>query len=98
MWRVYCGPEGKRRLILERIWHGLPVWVIMFIATLSVKLKINSYVQIHRMAIEYWDLIAKGLDLRTISERQLRDRSKKISHQPGRPATFIFQMFPELEQ
>jgi len=75
-----------------------PEWLIMFIAVLSVKLKIKTYVQIHKMAIEYWDLIAHDLDLTPISERQLRDRLKKICHHPRKPATFIFQMFPELEQ
>ena len=69
----------------------------MFIAVLSVKMKIKTYVQIHKMATEYWDLIAKDLNLKPISERQLRDRLKKICHLPGKPATFIFQMFPELE-
>jgi len=70
----------------------------MFIAVLSVKMKIKTYVQIHKMAIEYWDLIAKDLNLKPISERQLRDRLKKICHHPGKPATFIFQMFPQLER
>jgi hypothetical protein len=51
-----------------------PEWLIMFIAILSVKLKVKTYVQIHRMAMEYWDQIAAGLDLKPISERQLRDR------------------------
>ena len=75
-----------------------PEWLIMFIAVLSVKMQIKSYVQIHRMAFEYWDLISKDLQLPPISERQLRDRLKKICHHPGKPATFIFQMFPELER
>ena len=75
-----------------------PEWLIMFIAVLSVKMKIKTYVQIHKMAMEYWELIARDLDLKPISERQLRDRLKKIRHQPGNPATFIFQLFPELEQ
>ena len=74
-----------------------PEWLIMFIAVLSVKLKIKSYVQIHRMAMEYWDPIAADLDLKPISERQLRDRLKKICHHPRKPAKFIFQLFPELE-
>ncbi len=74
-----------------------PEWLIMFIAVLSVKLKVKSYVQIHRMAEQYWDPIAKDLDLEPISERQLRDRLKKICHHPRRPAKFIFQLFPELE-
>jgi len=75
-----------------------PEWIIMFIAVLSVKMKVKSYVQIHKMAMQYWDIIAKGLSLKPISERQLRDRLKKICHHPGKPATFIFQLFPELEQ
>ena len=75
-----------------------PEWLIMFIAILSVKLKIKTYVQIHKMAVKYWDVIAEGLDLTAISERQLRDRLKKILHFPGKPAAFIFQLFPELDQ
>ena len=75
-----------------------PEWLIMFIAILSVKMKIKSYVQIHKMAGKYWDVIAEGLNLTPISERQLRERLKKILHFPGKPAAFIFQLFPELEQ
>ena len=75
-----------------------PEWIIMFIAVMSVKLKLKTYVQIHKMAMQYWDIIAKDLDLKPISERQLRDRLKKICHHPGKPAKFIFQLFPELEQ
>lgn len=74
-----------------------PEWLIMFIAILSVKLKIKTYIQIHKMAVKYWSVIAKGLDLTPISERQLRERLKKIRHFPGKPAAFIFQLFPELE-
>ena len=74
-----------------------PEWLIMFIAILSVKLKVKSYVQIHKMAVKYWDIIAQGMDLSPISEKQLRDRLKKIRHFPGEPAAFIFQLFPELE-
>jgi hypothetical protein len=74
-----------------------PEWLIMLIAVLSVKLKLKTYVQIHKMAMDYWDQIAGGLNLRPISERQLRDRLKKICHHPRKPATFIFQFFPELE-
>jgi len=72
--------------------------MIMFIAVLSVKLKIKTYVKIHKMAIDYWDVIAKDLHLELISERQLRDRLKKICHHPNKPAAFIFQIFPELER
>ena len=75
-----------------------PEWLIMFIAVLSVKLKVKSYVKIHKMVLDYWDIISQDLDLEPISERQLRDRLKKFCHHPGKPATFIFQMFSELEQ
>jgi len=75
-----------------------PEWLIMFIAILSVKLKIKAYVRIHQMAVTCRDLIAEGSDLKPISERQLRERLKKIRHFPGKPATFIFQLFPEFEQ
>ena len=75
-----------------------PEWLIMFIAILSVKMKIKTYVQIHKMAVKYWDIIAEGLNLTPISERQLRERLKKILHFPGKPAAFIFQLFPELDQ
>lgn len=75
-----------------------PEWLIMFIAILSVKMKIKTYVQIHKMAVKYWHIIAQGLDLTPISERQLRERLKKILHFPAKPAAFIFQLFPELDQ
>lgn len=75
-----------------------PEWLIMFIAIVSVKLKIKSYIQIHKMAVKYWHIIAEGMDLTPISERQLRERLKKIRHFPGKPAAFIFQLFPELER
>ena len=74
-----------------------PEWLIMFIAILSVKMKIKTYLQIHRMAVQYWEVIAQGLDLTPISERQLRERLKKILHFPGKPAAFIFQLFPEFD-
>ena len=44
-----------------------PEWVIMFIAVLSVKLKIKTYIQIHKMAMAYWDLIANDLNLKPIA-------------------------------
>jgi len=54
-----------------------PEWIIMFIAVLSVIIKVKSYVQIHKMAKQYRDIIAKDLSLKPISERQLRDRLRK---------------------
>ena len=70
-----------------------PEWMIMFIAVLSVKCKVKTYIGIHRMVKQYWPVIAEGTELPPISERQLRDRLKKISHSPGKPAAFIFQLF-----
>lgn len=75
-----------------------PEWLIMFIAILSVKCKLKNYLAIYRMTKEYWSVISQGLNLKLISERQLRDRLKKICHQPRKPAAFIFQVFPELQQ
>lgn len=72
-----------------------PEWLIMFIAVLSVKCKEKTYLGIHRLTVEYWDLIAEDLKLKPLSERQLRGRLKKIRHSPGKPATFIFQIFPK---
>jgi hypothetical protein len=37
------------------------------------------------------------MDLTPISEKQLRERLNKIRYFPGKPAAFIFQLFPELE-
>ncbi len=71
-----------------------PEWLIMFIAVLSVKCKVKSYLGIHQLSTQYWELIASDLNLPPISESQLRDRLKKICHSPGRPASFIFQIFP----
>lgn len=71
-----------------------PEWLIMFIAILSVKAKVKSYVGIHRLAVEYWSLMASDPNLKPISESQLRERLKKIRHTPGRPAGFISQLFP----
>lgn len=71
-----------------------PEWLVMFIAVLSVKCKVKSYLAIHRMSTQYWDTIAGDLNVPPISESQLRDRLKKIRHTPGEPATFIFQVFP----
>jgi hypothetical protein len=70
-----------------------PEWLIMFIAVLSVKCKVQSYLGIHRMVVQYWPQSAAGLDLEVISESPLRDRLKKICHTPGRPAGFIHQVF-----
>src|SRR5258708_2356489 len=55
-----------------------PESMIMFIAVLAVKTKTKSYVGIHRLCERYWRQIAKGTKLPPISERQLRDRLKKI--------------------
>jgi hypothetical protein len=71
-----------------------PEWLIMLIAVLAVKCKVQSYLGIHRLAVQYWPLLTPELNLAPISESQLRDRLKKIGHAPGKPAGFIFQIFP----
>jgi len=71
-----------------------PEWLIMLIAILAVKCKIKTYQGIHRLAVQYWELLTPDPNLKPISESQLRDRLKKIRHSPRRPATFIFQIFP----
>jgi len=71
-----------------------PEWLILFIAVLAVKTKTKSYVGLHRLTTNYWPFIAKGLDLHPISERQLRDRLKKICYQPGTTPAFVLQVFP----
>jgi len=75
-----------------------PEWLIMFIAVLSVKAKVKTYLGIHRLALRYWPIITKGMKRkpkRPISESNLRERLKKIGHQPGKSAGFIFQIFPK---
>lgn len=72
-----------------------PEWLIYVIAMLAVKMKIKTYLGIHRMAEEYWPLLAGELDLRPISERQLRDRLKKISFKIGAAPKFVFNVFPD---
>ena len=87
-------PSPERNGLIGRKFD-YPEWLIMLISIISVKGKVNSYVGIHRLAVQYWDVMAKGLNLKPISERQLRDRLKKICHQHGKPPDFIFQIFPE---
>ncbi len=84
-------PERNRTRGTE---FDYPEWLIMLIAILSVKCKEKSYLGIHRMAEKYWSQIAVGVDRPVISESQLRERLKKICHEPGKPAGFIFQVFP----
>jgi hypothetical protein len=51
--------------------------LIVLITMLSVQLKIKTHLPIHKMATEYWDHIAFGLNFKPISKRQLRNRFKK---------------------
>ena len=71
-----------------------PEWMIMYIAVLAVKCREKTYQGIHRMVEKYWPQISQELELKVISESQLRHRLKKICHSPGKPAGFIFQVFP----
>jgi len=76
-----------------------PEWLIMFIAIMTVKCKLKTYLGIHRMTVEYWDDIRIGYEAevkdKPISERQLRDRLKKICYSHRKPPVFIFQIFPK---
>jgi hypothetical protein len=72
-----------------------PESLIMLIAVLSVKCKVKTYLGIHRLAEQYWAYLSPDKNLKPISESQLRERLKKIRHTPGKPARFIFQLFPE---
>lgn len=71
-----------------------PEWLIMFIAVLTVKYKLKTYLAIHRFVKDNWKPITKGCEFKKIiCESNLRDRLKKICHFPRKPATFIFQIF-----
>lgn len=70
-----------------------PEWLIMLIAVLAIKCKVQSYLGIHRLVVQYWPQLTPDPTLPVISESQLRDRLKKISHTPGKPAGFVFQIF-----
>lgn len=73
-----------------------PEWLIMLIGVISVKAKVKTYLGIHRLAVQYWDILAAGTEHEHdhISESNLRLRLKKICHSPREPAMFIFQVFP----
>ena len=51
-----------------------PEWLIMLIAILSVKGKVQTYLGIHRRALQYWDVLTEGGDLKPLAESQLRER------------------------
>lgn len=74
--------------------YEYPEWLIMFIGVLAVKSKIKTYLGIHRLTLKYWDVIGEGMKLSCISERQLRDRLKKISFIPGKTPVYVSQIFP----
>jgi hypothetical protein len=79
--------------------HGFlsdyPEWLIMLIGVLAVKCKEKTYVGIHRLSTHYWkELCGEEVKLPPISEKQLRERLKKICFQPGVGAGYIQQIFP----
>lgn len=74
-----------------------PESFIMLVAVLAVKLKIKTYLGMHRFVIHYWNVLTPASDLSPISEPQLRMRLKKIRHTPRKPAAFVFQLFPDTE-
>jgi hypothetical protein len=77
--------------------YTYPESFIMLVAVLAVKLKIKTYLGIHRFVVEYWNVLKPAADVPPISEPQLRMRLKKIRHTPRKPATFVFQLFPDAE-
>jgi hypothetical protein len=74
-----------------------PESFIMLLAVLAVKLKLKTYLAIHRFAVANWKILTPDPHLPPISEPQMRMRLKKIRHTPRTPASFIFQLFPETE-
>ena len=48
----------------------------MFIAELSVNAKVKRYQGIHRLGVQYWELLTPDPQLAPISETQLRERLK----------------------
>jgi len=72
-----------------------PEWLIMLIGILAVKCKAKTYLGIHRLSTTYWkELCGEHVHVPPISERQLRERLKKISFRPGTGAGYIYQIFP----
>lgn len=79
--------------------HGFlsdyPEWLIMLIGVLAVKCKEKTYVGIHRLSTRYWkELCGEEVKLPPLSEKQLRERLKKICFKPGVGAGYIQQIFP----
>lgn len=74
-----------------------PESFILFIAVLAVKLKLKTYLAIHRFIVANWKILTPVPNLQPISEPQMRMRLKKIRHTPRKPAGFVFQLFPETE-
>jgi hypothetical protein len=91
--RVTKFPEPQRNGTRGSTFN-YPEWLVMLIAILAVKCKVKTYQGIHRLAVQYWNILTPDANLKPISESQLRDRLKKIRHSPRRPAAFIFQIFP----
>ena len=94
--RVTNFPEPVRNGIRGSTFD-YPESLILFIAVLSVKAHVKTYQGIHRLVIQYWELLTPDPQLSPISETQLRDRLKKIRHSPRKPAGFISQIFPATE-
>lgn len=82
---------------LESESDGYPDWLVMYIAILATKLGLNDYKAIHQASSKHWDIIAADTGLSPMNEQQLTDHLKKIQHFPEKPATFISQLFPDLE-
>ncbi|MEW6482708.1 MAG: hypothetical protein AB1397_06915 [bacterium] len=67
----------------------------MFIALLSVKQKIKSYLELHRFVKDHWDVMGGDLGYKVIPETTMRYRLKKSALRKGKTPGFVSSMFPE---
>jgi hypothetical protein len=76
-----------------------PEWLMMFIAGLSVTAKATNDLAIHRLALQYWNILSDGFPAqirqKPRAERQLRARVKNSCHSSSQPAGFLFQVVPQ---
>jgi hypothetical protein len=87
-------PELDRHVARDEAFH-YPEWLIMLIGVLAVKSQENTSLGIHRLSTRCGNELGGGqLKAPPISERQLRERLKKISFQPGSGAGYMQHIFP----
>jgi len=62
----------------------------MFISVLSVKLKISTYTGIHKMTLQYRDVITEGLD---DQRKAIEGSSEKNQPLPWKACSVYFSVF-----